>query len=390
MDPDTVEPFYGSWTENKTQICYEGEGGDSWCGYKDKCSTLGLILPIVAEESWPSALRGILYLIGLLYSFLGVSIVADIFMCAIEKITSKTKKIHIATPKGDTPEYIEVPVWNGTVANLTLMALGSSAPEILLNVIEIIGNNFEAGELGPGTIVGSAAFNLLAISAVCVIGIPTGETRRIEQVIVFGVTATFSVMAYIWLLVILKWVSPNEVELWEAILTFVFFPVLVVVAYCADKQWLHVLFCQPRTSNNDKERQIELGNFTPAEEMLKDKTYFRNGQLDRDGLVSFIKDVKKNTKLSDEDAAIIAASKYTIHGPSWAGTRIVDSKPHSRMWYRIGAVRNMTGGRKTQPSERLNEKLKENQRLLGLILELLPDSEDRLVWDNLAKGNLQN
>ena len=47
-------------------------------------------------------------------------------------------------------------------------------------------------------------------------------------------------------------------------------------------------------------------------QMLKGKLgkeYFKNGQLDKDGLVSFIKDVKKNTKLSDEDAAILAASK---------------------------------------------------------------------------------
>ena len=97
---------------------------------------------------------------------------------------STTKKIHIAGDgKDEGPEVIEIPVWNGTVANLTLMALGSSAPEILLSIIEIVGNNFESGELGPGTIVGSAAFNLLAISAVCVIGVPKGETRRIEQVI---------------------------------------------------------------------------------------------------------------------------------------------------------------------------------------------------------------
>jgi solute carrier family 8 (sodium/calcium exchanger) len=34
------------------------------------------------------------------------------------------------------------------------MALGSSSPEILLSVIEIVGNNFQAGDLGPGTIVG--------------------------------------------------------------------------------------------------------------------------------------------------------------------------------------------------------------------------------------------
>lgn len=48
--------------------------------------------------------------------------------------------------------------WNDTVANLTLMALGSSSPEILLSIIEICGNNFLAGDLGPGTIVGKLRF----------------------------------------------------------------------------------------------------------------------------------------------------------------------------------------------------------------------------------------
>ena len=33
-----------------------------------------------------------LYLAGLLYSFIGVFIVADIFMCSIDSITSTTKK----------------------------------------------------------------------------------------------------------------------------------------------------------------------------------------------------------------------------------------------------------------------------------------------------------
>jgi len=57
-------------------------------------------------------------------------------------------------------------IWNATVANLTLMALGSSAPEILLAIIETVvelGNC--PGELGPSCIVGSAAYNLLMISA---------------------------------------------------------------------------------------------------------------------------------------------------------------------------------------------------------------------------------
>ena len=54
------------------------------------------------------------------------------------------------------------------------MALGSSAPEILLAIIEVFGNKFESGELGPGTIVGSAAFNLFVIIGICVYVIPEG------------------------------------------------------------------------------------------------------------------------------------------------------------------------------------------------------------------------
>jgi len=72
---------------------------------------------------------------------------------------------------------VNVRIWNETVSNLTLMALGSSAPEILLSVIEVVGNNFEAGDLGPGTIVGSAAFNLFVIIGLCVSVIPEGEVR---------------------------------------------------------------------------------------------------------------------------------------------------------------------------------------------------------------------
>merc|ERR1712165_298852 len=122
----------------------------------------------------------------------------------------------------------------------------------------------------------------------------------------------------------------------------------------------------------DKQRQIELGTVTPGEteEMLRTQDYFKNGKLDKDGLVSFIKDVKKNTKLSDEDAAILAASK------------IVDSKPHSRMWYRIGAVRNMTGGRKTQPAAKMNDRLKE-----GFAGFLAPVTDDgKKVYDAINEN----
>ena len=36
----------------------------------------------------------------------------------------------------------------------------------------------------------------------------------------------------------------DRVEIWEAVLTLFFFPILVIVAYAADKGWLNVIFCQ--------------------------------------------------------------------------------------------------------------------------------------------------
>ena len=116
------------------------------------------------------------------------------------------------------------------------MALGSSAPEILLSIIEIFGNKFEAGDLGPNTIVGSAAYNLFVIIGYCILVVPKGEVRRIKHLRVFFVTATWSVFAYVWLYLILSVISVGEVELWEAFLTFLFFPLTVGSAYMVDKK----------------------------------------------------------------------------------------------------------------------------------------------------------
>lgn len=131
----------------------------------------GLLLPVWKPKSNISvaqiAGRAIVYFLSLMYCFLGVSIIADRFMAAIEVITSQEKEVRVKSKSGEV-QVISVRIWNETVSNLTLMALGSSAPEILLSIIEICGTNFEAGELGPGTIVGSAAFNLFVIIGICI------------------------------------------------------------------------------------------------------------------------------------------------------------------------------------------------------------------------------
>lgn len=203
-----------------------------------KCSDVGLILPMTNEYTWSIGFRAFVYILGLLYSFIGVSIIADIFMQAIEAITSRTTIIKMPDPSNENGyTEVEVKSWNGTVANLTLMALGSSAPEILLSIIEILGNNFQSGKLGPSTIVGSAAFNLMCITGICIITIPSGESRRIHSIKVFAVTAIFSVLAYVWLALILIVITPDFIDLWEAVVTLLFFPMLVIIAYMADKDY---------------------------------------------------------------------------------------------------------------------------------------------------------
>lgn len=152
------------------------------------------------------------------------------------------------------PEYDDmaiekkVAVWNPTFANLTLMALGSSAPEIILNCVETISTLGETpGELGASTIVGSAAFNFLVISGVSIYsvtiedesrtakqlledGTPPG-VKKVDDLGVFAITTTWSVIAYIWLFYVL---SDYNVEPWEAYLTFGFFWILIIMAVSAD------------------------------------------------------------------------------------------------------------------------------------------------------------
>lgn len=99
--------------------------------------------------------------------------------------------------------------------------------------------------MGPSTIVGSAAFNLLIISAVSVYAVseendtaddrddscPKG-VKKIYDMNVFAITAVCSVWAYVWMYIVLK---DNLVTLVEAIITFGFMVILCIAAYIADR-----------------------------------------------------------------------------------------------------------------------------------------------------------
>jgi len=273
----------------------------------------GLWLPLFENEhEWNHGLRTFLYFIGLVWMFLGVGIVSDVFMSAIEVITAVEKKV--TGPDGT--EYT-VKIWNETVANLTLMALGSSAPEILLNVVEICSNKFFAGDLGPSTIVGSAAFNLLIIIAVCVVAIEAPEGRKIKQMGVFAITAVCSVFAYAWLLIILLVNTPNVVDPWEALLTLAFFPVLVVFAYGADQNWW----------KNDS-------TVTPEAHLVA----VGNRKFSVHAIQGLIKKAGADVSTLDDEDAQKALVSMAVGGAK-----------RSRAQYRIDAMRQITGGKRVVP-----------------------------------------
>ncbi|XP_040285557.1 sodium/calcium exchanger 1 isoform X3 [Bufo bufo] len=329
---------------------------------KDPCTGTyyckeGVILPIWEPQN-PSygdkIARATVYFVAMVYMFLGVSIIADRFMSSIEVITSQEKEITIKKPNGETTKTT-VRIWNETVSNLTLMALGSSAPEILLSVIEVCGHNFQAGDLGPSTIVGSAAFNMFIIIALCVYVVPDGEVRRIKHLRVFFVTAAWSIFAYTWLYMILSVISPGIVEVWEGLLTFFFFPICVLFAWVADRRLLFYKYVYKRyRAGKQRGMIIETEGDRPSSK----------GDIEMDGKAlnshteNFI-DGSLNLQIDEKDqddeearremARILKELKQKHPEKEMeqlielANYQVLSQQQKSRAFYRIQATRLMTG-----------------------------------------------
>ncbi|XP_050982884.1 sodium/calcium exchanger 3 isoform X3 [Labeo rohita] len=313
----------------------------------------GIILPIWYPED-PSLgdkiARVIVYFVAMIYMFLGVSIIADRFMAAIEVITSQEKEVIIKRPNGETTTTT-IRVWNETVSNLTLMALGSSAPEILLSVIEVCGHEFYAGELGPSTIVGSAAFNMFVIIGLCVSVIPEGEVRKVKHLRVFFVTAAWSMFAYVWLYMILAVFSPNVVQVWEGLLTLAFFPICVVLAWVADRRLLFYKFMHKKyrtdkhrgviiETEGDRSKGIEMdgkmmnSHFVDGGAASNLMGLIEGKEVDesRRDMIRILKDLKQKHPEKELDQLVEMANYYAL-----------SHQQKSRAFYRIQATRMMTG-----------------------------------------------
>lgn len=88
--------------------------------------------------------------------------------------------------------------------------------------------------LGPQVVVGSSAFNLFFVTglAICMAG---NANKQVQRRAVWCYTTFLSVFAFIWYFVCMVVISPNEIEVWEAVVSFLFFIPFLLIGYIIDE-----------------------------------------------------------------------------------------------------------------------------------------------------------
>uniref|UniRef100_A0AAG5DJC5 Sodium/potassium/calcium exchanger 5 n=2 Tax=Anopheles atroparvus TaxID=41427 RepID=A0AAG5DJC5_ANOAO len=146
----------------------------------------------------------VLHAIASLYLFVALAVVCDkYFVPAVEKICQALNM-------------------SNDVAGATFMAAATSAPELFVNVI---GTFITEGDIGVGTIVGSAVFNILAVAACCGIGagmvVPLDWWPLTRDCLAYGITVAILICI----------IHDERVEWYEALILVLLYIVYIAVMY---------------------------------------------------------------------------------------------------------------------------------------------------------------
>ena len=317
----------------------DGNIGDnitnSKCGSNMHCIK-GLLLPMWDPEPYTATLEdritfAIGFTLAIIYIFIGMSLVTEIFAIATEKIIAQKMVVKKVLPNGET-KITKVPVWNPIVAQYTLGIIGTCAPEILLTLVEVIKFNFTAGELGPGTIVGAGAYNLFIIQGICIGSITRGKSKKIQELPQYFITAAWAIFAYVWLFIILIPSSKGVVEVWEALLTLLFFPILVLTAYLMDKKFFGLCTTTKRVSSSSD----------GSPDGMMEKLENRYNEL--------VAEVKESTP--NRISGVVTQV---------AAVRLLREIPKGRGYYRMQATKGISGGADLINAKRLQELVSHNE-----------------------------
>jgi Ca2+/Na+ antiporter len=163
------------------------------------CSDINL-----ADPGWTATFYGI----GVLYMFLALAIVCDeFFVPALEEMSS-SRRMNLSMD----------------VAGATLMAAGGSAPELFTSLF----GTFKESEIGFGTIVGSAVFNVLFVIAMC--SVLANELLVLTWWPLFR-DASYYAIGLVVLSLFTGVISPDIIEMWEAIVLFVMYLVYILIMW---------------------------------------------------------------------------------------------------------------------------------------------------------------
>ncbi|XP_030377171.1 sodium/potassium/calcium exchanger Nckx30C [Scaptodrosophila lebanonensis] len=147
----------------------------------------------------------ILHIIGVIYMFVALAIVCDeFFVPSLDVIIEKL---------GITDD----------VAGATFMAAGGSAPELFTSVIGVF---VSFDDVGIGTIVGSAVFNILFVIGMCALFSKT--VLSLTWWPLFRDCSFYSIS----LLVLIYFFRDNRIYWWEALILF-----LIYIAYVTFMKW---------------------------------------------------------------------------------------------------------------------------------------------------------
>lgn len=149
----------------------------------------------------------ILHIIGVMYMFVALAIVCDEFF--VPSLDVIIEKLDITDD----------------VAGATFMAAGGSAPELFTSVIGVF---VSFDDVGIGTIVGSAVFNILFVIGMCAIFSKTLLTLTWWPL--FRDCTFYSVS----LLTLIYFFRDNLIYWWEALILF-----LIYVVYAIFMKWNH-------------------------------------------------------------------------------------------------------------------------------------------------------
>ncbi|XP_036438087.1 sodium/potassium/calcium exchanger 4 isoform X1 [Colossoma macropomum] len=253
----------------------------------------------------------LLHILAALYMFLALAIVCDdYFVTSLEKICEKL----------DLSE---------DVAGATFMAAGSSAPELFASVIGVF---ITHGDVGVGTIVGSAVFNILCIIGVC--GIFAG------QVVLLTWWAVFrdSVYYIVSVVALIAFIIDEKIVWWESLVLVVLYAgYILIMKFNSSMQ----TFFMGKGNKNVANGNAASGN--ELEDVKPNKAYTRGSVVMVDEIINasppnyrfpeaglrvmVTNHFGPKTRLRMASRLIITERQKLVQGANGVETAVIDGKP---------------------------------------------------------------